>query len=171
MDSFENVIGQILARDGFWVRQSYKVRLTPADKRAIGRITSPRWEIDLVAYRPGDNLLRIVECKSYLDSRGVRFKAFDGEGRGGKRFKLFNEPETFSVVSTRLVEQLYAEKAVLAAPNIQLCLAAGKIAPRESERLRMLFEERHWTLFEPAWIHDQLVAMSRDGYDNSVCSI
>jgi hypothetical protein len=71
MDAFEQVVSEILWRDGFWVRSSVKVELTPEDKKAIGRTTSPRWELDVVAYRPSDNVLRIVECKSYLDNPGV----------------------------------------------------------------------------------------------------
>lgn len=61
MDAFEAVVATVLERDGFWVRTSFKVNLTKDDKIAIGRPSSPRWELDIVGYRPGDNLLRIVE--------------------------------------------------------------------------------------------------------------
>jgi len=42
MDAFESVVGEILWRDGYWVQTSLKVELTPEDKAAIGRPTSPR---------------------------------------------------------------------------------------------------------------------------------
>ena len=55
--------------EGLWVRTSVKVEITKEEKRLIGRPSSPRWEIDIVAYSGRDNLLYAVECKSYLDSR------------------------------------------------------------------------------------------------------
>ena len=36
MDAFEQVVGEILWREGYWVRTSVKVELTKDDKRAIG---------------------------------------------------------------------------------------------------------------------------------------
>ena len=76
MDSFESVIASLLERDGFWVRSSVKVELSKAEKRFIGRASSPRWELDLVAFKGKTNELWIVECKSFLDSRGVDIRAF-----------------------------------------------------------------------------------------------
>lgn len=70
MDAFEQLVSEILWMEGYWVRASLKVELTKEEKKAIGRPSSPRWELDIVAYSGRDNLLRVVECKSYLDSRG-----------------------------------------------------------------------------------------------------
>ena len=72
MDAFEQLVSEILWMEGLWVRTSVKVLITKDEKRLIGRPSSPRWEIDIVAYSGRDNLLYAVECKSYLDSRGVR---------------------------------------------------------------------------------------------------
>src|SRR2546427_7588815 len=92
MDSFEQVIASILERNGFWTRTAVKVDLTPEDKRAIGRASSPRWELDVVAYRGSDNLLRVIECKSYLDSYGVRAATFAGKNQKDvTHYKLFFE--------------------------------------------------------------------------------
>jgi hypothetical protein len=49
MDSFESLVASILEREGFWVRSNFKVDLTKEEKRTIGRPSSPRWEIDLLA--------------------------------------------------------------------------------------------------------------------------
>jgi hypothetical protein len=57
MDAFESVVATILEREGFWVRTSIKVKLTKEDKHAICRPSSPRWKIEVLGYRPGDNLL------------------------------------------------------------------------------------------------------------------
>src|SRR3990167_7524540 len=78
MDSFETLVGSLLEKDGFWVRTSVKVELTPEEKRKIGRPSSPRWELDLVAYKAKSNELLVVECKSFLDSPGVRARGLDG---------------------------------------------------------------------------------------------
>ena len=78
MDAFEQLVSEILWMEGYWVRTSVKVKLTPAEQRQIDRPSSPRWELDIVAYSGRDNLLKIIECKSYLDSRGVKLHAFDG---------------------------------------------------------------------------------------------
>jgi Holliday junction resolvase len=40
----------------------------------IGRPSSPRWDIDIIAYKGAINEVLVVECKSYLDSRSVIFK-------------------------------------------------------------------------------------------------
>jgi hypothetical protein len=61
LDSFEQLVAAVLDRAGYWVRMSVKVNLTPEDKRAIGRPSSPRWEIDVVAYNGRDQeLLGVV---------------------------------------------------------------------------------------------------------------
>ena len=67
MDAFESLVSLLLRRDGYWTATSVKVELTKMQKRAIGRPSSPRWEIDLVAYKPATNELLAVECKSFLD--------------------------------------------------------------------------------------------------------
>ena len=76
MNSFESLVGMLLEREGFWVRHSVKVNLTKEEKRNIGRPSSPRWELDLVAYKGATNELKIVECKSYLDSVGVSLASY-----------------------------------------------------------------------------------------------
>jgi hypothetical protein len=78
MDSFEQVVSEILWMEGHWVRTSVKVDLTKDEKIQIGRPSSPRWELDIVAYGGRDNVLQVVECKSYIDSYGVRASGFDG---------------------------------------------------------------------------------------------
>ena len=59
MDSFEQVVSEILWMDGYWVRTSVKVDLTKEEKVQIGRPSSPRWELDIVAYSGRNNSLRV----------------------------------------------------------------------------------------------------------------
>ena len=122
MDAFEQLVSEILWMEGYWVRTSVKVELTNEEKRAIGRPSSPRWELDIVAYSARDNFLRVVECKSYLDSPGVRATAFDGSNPNhAERYKLFNDPELRRVVFNRLGLQLAECGACRPDPKIRLC--------------------------------------------------
>jgi hypothetical protein len=171
MDAFEHVIATILERDGFWVRSSYKVELTKSEKVAIGRPSSPRWELDVIGYRPGDNLLRVVECKSYLDSRGVTSKAFIRETQGENRYKLFTESKTREVVFNRLEQQLREKNAIRESPAIELCLAAGKVVQSELPQLEAHFEANGWLLMSPQWIQKELHAIADSGYDNAVVAV
>ena len=91
IEAFEQVASEILWREEFWVRTSVKVELTREDKKAIDLPSSPRWELDIVAYRPPDNSLRVVERKSYLDNPGVGARWLDGaDAKAAGRFKLFS---------------------------------------------------------------------------------
>jgi hypothetical protein len=168
MDAFEHVIATILEREGFWVRTTFKVELSKAEKVEIGRPSSPRWELDVVGYRPGDNLLRVVECKSYLDSRGVTRHGFQPEK---SKLKLFNEPKTREVVFRRLVAQLLEAQSIQASPKIQLCLAAGKVVASDADWLAGHFEANGWLLLGPAWIRERLHEIAADGYDNAVAAV
>jgi hypothetical protein len=173
MDAFERLVATFLEGEGFWVRSSYKVRLRASDKASIGRPSAPRWEIDLVAYKAGTNELRLVECKSYLDSGGVSIAAFDGSNaKFGARFKLFNDDALRRTVQKRLVRQLTMAGSCASRPRVTWCLAAGKIASERSRgALRELFQERGWLLMDEEWIADRLRAMADGAYENDVATM
>lgn len=173
MDAFEQLVGEILWMEGYWVRTSVKVELTKEEKKAIGRPSSPRWELDIVAYRGRDNLLRVVECKSYLDSRGVALRAFDGnDERFAERFKLFGDEQLRKVVFARLCQQFAASGACQAAPTVKLCLACGRIASdADREGLHRLFAEKGWDLWDEPWLKERLQDMSERGYENQVSAV
>ncbi len=171
MDAFESVIAGILQRQGFWTLTSFKVELTKAEKRKIGRPSSPRWELDVVAYRGRDNELRIVECKSFLDSPGVRCSAFDGTNEASaNRYKLFCDSTLRRVVLRRLERQLVTAGFCPDNPTVKLCLAAGKINGDEAW-LQQHFERQGWILMGPAAIREKLGALRDTGYENSVAAV
>lgn len=146
MDSFESMVAMLLEREGYWVKSSFKVDLTKEEKRIIGRPSSPRWELDLVAYKGLTNELLVVECKSFLDSPGVRFRGFDGsDEKDAKRYKLFNEPILRETVVNRLVLQLIESGSCADSPSVILCLAAGKFAS-ENDRIKIKahFTDKGW---------------------------
>jgi hypothetical protein len=173
VDAFEQIVSEILWMDGYWVRTSVKVDLTKEEKRLIGRHSSPRWELDIVAYSGRDNLLRVVECKSYLDSVGVRASGFDGSSTDhARRYKLFNEAELRRVVFNRLCLQMAESGACRPSAEIRLSLACGKLR-NESDReaLRAHFKKNDWELWDEPWLRERLLRMAKQGYENQVSAV
>jgi hypothetical protein len=170
MDAFESLISMLLRHDGYWTVPSFKVELTKSEKRKIGRFSSPRWEIDLVAYKGSTNEVLAVECKSFLDSRGVIFQY--GEFCPPKRYKMFTDTVLRRAILNRLAKQLMETGACAKNPRITLCLAAGKMASgTDMEGLKRRFRAKGWTLFDDDWIRKQLAAASEKGYENDVAFI
>jgi hypothetical protein len=172
MDAFEQLVSEILWMDGYWVRTSVKVNLTKEEKREIGIATAPRWELDIVAYSGRDNLLRVVECKSFLDSRGVDFAAFSGTNETfARRFKLFNKPAVRHVVFNRLCLQFTACGACAPDPEVRLALACGKIVESGRANLRSHFANEGWDLWDEAWLREKLRQLAGSGYENQVSAV
>lgn len=141
MDAFETVVVSILQQQGYWTLASVKVELTKAEKIKIGRPSSPRWELDIVAYRGKGNEFLVIECKSYLDSLGVECGAFDGTNKEAeKRYKLFCEPTLRRIVLRRLERQLVSGGFCASKPKIRLCLAAGNVR-KDEEWLKLHFKK------------------------------
>ena len=97
MDAFESLVSMLLRHQGYWTTSSFKVELTKEEKRQIGMPSSPRWELDLLAYKGSKNEVLAVECKSLLDSTGVVFR--NGKFEPEKHYKLLSDPILRSVFS------------------------------------------------------------------------
>ncbi len=173
MDAFEQLVAEILWMEGFWVRTSVKVDLTKEEKRAIGRPSSPRWELDIVAYSGRDNRLWVVECKSYLDSRGVGVSGFDGSLKeSSDRYKLFNDDTLRQVVFERLRLQFAASGACAKNADVHLCLACGRIASEvDRAGLKAHFAAKQWELWDEPWLRERLATMAKRGYENQVSAV
>ena len=172
MDAFEKIVAMLLDRDGYWVRTSYRVNLTKGEKRKIGRPSSPRWELDVIAYKPGTNVLLVVECKSYLNSPGVAYAALSGKSEtGAERYKLFTNKTLRSVVLSRLVRQLQADGMCSQPPQVHLCLAAGRIRPKDHDKVRRHCEKHGWQLFDREWFRARFNQLARSDYENEVAIV
>ncbi len=173
MDAFEQLVSEILWMEGYWVRTSVKVEITKEEKRQIGRTSSPRWELDIVAYSGRDNVLRVVECKSYLDSRGVLLRGLDGsDPKTAQRYKLFADPTLRAVVFERLKLQFAQSGACPADVKVQLCLACGRIATdTDRSGMHTLFKAQGWELWDEPWLRERLTKMSNQGYENQVSAV
>ena len=171
MDSFEAVVAAILQRRGYWTQTSVKVDLTKAEKRAIGRHSSPRWEQDVVAYRGASNELLVVECKSFLDSLGVQCATFEGRNlKDTKRYKLFFDATLRRVVLGRLQKQFIKAGFCASRPTVALGLAAGKIKGEEAW-LEQYFSKKRWRFWGPTQLRAELEALRESGYENSVATV
>jgi hypothetical protein len=170
MDAFEQLVATILDREGYWVRTSVKVKLTPEEKREIGRPSAPRWELDIVAYSGRKNELLVVECKSYLDSPGVRLTSFDGPKVDEEtRYKLFNDDVLRRIVLHRLEMDLAEQGFCPEGTKATLCLAAGRIYGDPSP-LHDFFQKKDWRLLDREWLVVGLRKLADESYENSVAA-
>ena len=166
-DSFEHIVRTLLEQDGYWVRQSFKVDLTRAEKASIGRPTMPRPEIDLLALDFKRNRVTLVEVKSYLDSPGVALvdvKQSHDTPQG--RYKLFTCKKYEDVVIRSLRRMLELEGMANATTEFRLGLVFGRIASKDALPLALYARSRRWFFWSAKQVKRRLVAQSLRKYEN-----
>lgn len=170
MDAFEAIVKLLLERRGYWVQPNFKVELTREEKRAIGKHSHPAVDLDLLAYRASVNEVFVVECKSFLDSPGVRSDSFlKDQDKDAKRYKLFVQGSYRAAVMARLTAQLIETGRCRPQPKIHLCLATGKIANEKSrDELHRHFAHQGWTLWDDKWIRAQMREAAASSYENQI---
>lgn len=171
MDAFEGLAADIFWAEGYWVRTGVKVDLTRDDKIRIGRHSSPRWEIDLVAFHAPSNEILALECKSYLDSGGVHAAHFEEGSRYAKRYKLFHDAVLRQTVLDRLRNQMIDCGLCAANASVRLGLVHAHATSHNAALLRDIFASQDWLLFGPDWIREQLARISRGSYENSTAAV
>ena len=170
MDAFESLIAMLLKRDGFWTTTSFKVDLTKAERREVGKPHMPRPEIDVLAYNGKWNKLLVVECKSFLDSRGVYFH--DGALQPASTYKFFSNPVLRDVVLRRLKVQCVEAGLCPPNPSVEACLAAGHVANGTDRRaLGNYFTANGWRLIDEEWIIAAIKKAADAGYENDVAHV
>ena len=171
MDAFEQLAADIFANDGYWVRTSVKVALTREDKAAIARPSSPRWEIDLVAYSARDNQLLLLECKSYLDSGGVHFADLLPDAKLKGHYKLFHDDALRATVFARLRTEFIEAGRCSADVRTAFGLVYGHASGHNARQLIEHFAAKGWRLFGPDWLVEGLDRLANGGYENSSSAI
>jgi hypothetical protein len=171
MDAFEQLVADLFWNDGYWVRTGFKIDLTREDKLKIQRPSSPRWEIDLVAWNAQKNELLALECKSYLDSGGVHAAHFLPGAKYAHRYKLFHDPELRDTVLGRLKSQCVERGLCPDGATVRLALAYGHATQENTKRLRDIFEASGWLLFDPDWIRKRLGQIAEGSYENNMASV
>lgn len=172
MNAFETLVSGVLRREGIWTYPSYKVLVTKEEKVKIGKPSMPRPEIDILGYRAPTNTLMWIECKSYLDSTGVRRAAFDGSNAGfASRFKVFTDPVYRRVAANRLIRQAVADGLASKGPRLEHWLVAGRIAPGSQAWLEAYFKSQGWILRDRDWIKGHLTTMASEAYEDDAASM
>lgn len=171
MDAFEELAAEIFWNEGYWVRTGVKVELTREEKVRIGRHSSPRWEIDLVAWSAARNELLALECKSYLDSGGVHAAHFLPGSKYAHRYKLFHDPVLRSTVLERLRVQCVEQGLCTADASVRLGLVHGHVTSHNAPLLAGIFEQGGWLLFGPEWLKAHLGRMAAGSYENSTAAV
>ena len=170
MNSFESIIAGLFRADGYWTAIGYRVDLTKKQKRETGKPSLARPEIDILAYKGKGNELVWVECKSYLDSPGVRYANFkDGSDSGYHRYKVFNDARYRNAISRSLINQTSASGLTKPNPKLKYCLVAGKVrSETDKKKINNLFENRDWVFHDVDWIRERLKRLTTSRYEDDI---
>jgi hypothetical protein len=172
LDAFEQIIGQLLEEAGFWVRYSVKINLSKHEKVEIGKATTPRPEIDIVAYKPIEKTLYLIEVKSFLDSPGVVYEhvTIQQDIQSG-RYKLLTSQKYREVIERRLKHEWVEEKLITEDTKINFGLVAGKVHKNRENELNENFASRSWLFWGPTEIRKRLIRLASKGYENNSVTI
>lgn len=171
LDAFENIVAHYLEEEGYWVRQSVKVNITKEDKGEIGKPSMPRPEIDLVALNMRENILVLVEVKSFLDSQGVRYSGISRDEGYTGRYKLLTSPTYQKILSKRLKEQYLNQGLINEKTTINFALAAGNIYPGEEQMIKDHFLKKGWMLIAPSEIKEKIKLLANKGWEDNEITI
>ena len=170
MNAFEQIIAGLLKQEGYWTIIDYKVDLPKAKKAELGKPSMPRPEIDVLAYKAVTNTLLWVECKSYLDSGGVKLSYFtDPASVNSARYKVFTWQKYREVVTEELIIQTTKCGLVRQNPKIKYCLATGRIATKKDRLgIHEHYQKNEWILFDEELIKARLAKFAEIGYEDDV---
>ena len=168
MDAFEHIVARIFECSGYWVKIGYKVELSAAEKRKLGKPYIPRPEIDVLAYKPGSQELLLIECKGF--SVGVDYASLsNSKSRNAYRFKFFHHEALFKAVVNQLERQLTFENSLAKGKRlVKLCLVPAAIRGDDEGKLRALFDKKGWGFYSPQWLLKELESFRERGYENDV---
>ncbi len=164
MDAFEQIIGQLLVEEKYWVRHSVKINLTPDEKRSINKPSTPRPEIDLVAYSITTDTIYLLEVKSYLDSSGVVYEhvAIEQDEQSG-RYKLLTAKNYRETLEKRLHAAWCKSGHIRKSTRISFWLIAGNVYRNRELELRKYFEKQGWLFWGPVEIKSRIHQLSEKG--------
>jgi hypothetical protein len=156
MDAFESIVGRIMEKKGYWIRQSVKIKFSTKEKSDYGNPSMPTPEIDLVALKGNECIL--FEVKSFLDSKGVRLaNLISSPG-----YKILNDKKFRSLVESKI----RIEFELPSTTSIRYGLAAGNIFKPELQGVVDHCHSNNIFLLSPREIADALVKLGEDVYIN-----
>ena len=167
MNHFEELCKYLLERENYWVRTNVKVDVTKEEKASFGKPTSPRPEMDIVAYRAKDNRLLILEVKSFLNSSGVHIEQVRQKDPKYDGYKILTGKKYQKVVSKRLISDFIRDGLIKPNPKVQFGLIAGKISKNQFSEFYKLSEERDWFFWGPKELKDRVIALQGLAYEDN----
>lgn len=172
MDAFESIIGQLLEEEKYWVRHSVKIDLTVEEKRQIGKPSTPRPEIDIIALDINANKIYLLEVKSFLDSPGVYYEAVTVEQNQQEgRYKLLTSENYRNVLWKRLRNDWLNSGRINTETSVSFGLIAGKIHKNREAELEEFFTSKKWLFWGPSTIKAKIKQLSYKGYENNAVTI
>jgi hypothetical protein len=173
MDSFELIAAKAVDSCGLWTRLNYCVNITKQDKIDIENKSRPRPEIDILAFNVKKNEVILFECKSYLDSRGIRSLSFSKptKKKGPRPIQIFWDPAYRNLVLERLNEQLFKEGLISCKPTYKLGLICGRIVKKDEANIRRLFKAEKWILVSPKLLRKAIHRISALPYENHIVTV
>lgn len=167
MDHFESLVCTLLEAEGYWLRRSFKVGVTKEEKRAIGKHSIPRPEIDVLALRFSENTVLALEVKSFLDSPGLKLEQLEVRHEVPEgRYKLFTSERYRSIVLARLHRDLVQSGMANEKTTIRLGLAVGKIYQKRTEAIRDYMISNDMFFWSPEDIKQRVTRLADRDYEN-----
>jgi len=162
IDKFENIVTTLLEEEGFWVRHKFKVSVSLEEKKQIGKQSSPKPEIDMLAFNLRANEVLALDVKAYLDSPGAKLSLLQEvhEVPTG-RFKLFTSERYRSLVLARLLQDLISLGMANAETKVRLGMIAGKVNQGQSEAIRAHMQEHDWLFWSPDDVKAKVAARNQ----------
>ena len=172
MDAFEQLVGQLLDADKYWVKSSVKIDLTPDEKKKINKATTPRQEIDIIAMDVALNTVYLLEVKSYLDSPGVVYEEVTKETEIQEgRYKLLTSENYRAVLTERLKTDWIAKGYINTTTLFSYGLIAGNVYNNKESDLEAYCNSKNWLFWGPTIIKRKLHQLSGNGYENNAVTI
>ncbi|MCV2350233.1 hypothetical protein [Paucibacter sp. Y2R2-4] len=164
IEKFENIVATLLEEEGFWVRRGFKVNVSLEEKKQIGKQSSPRPEIDMLAFHLGRNEVLALDVKAYLDTPGVKLAQLQEEHEvPAGRYKLFTSERYRQIVLTRLKQDLIGLGMANAETQVLLGMVAGKVNQGQSEAIREHMNERAWMFWSPDDVKARVAKRQQQG--------
>ena len=172
MDSFEEIAGLLLINDKYWVRHSVKVYLTKEEKIKINKPSTPRPEIDIVAFDVINNTVFLIEVKSFIDSGGVVYeKVVENNKFPTGKYKILTSKLYQDTIISRLKNDWISADLINKKTKFSFGLIAGNIYKNKEDELIKHFNKNNWFFWGPTIIKQKLIELSKKGYENSTITI
>ncbi|TAH40076.1 MAG: hypothetical protein EYC69_11740 [Bacteroidetes bacterium] len=146
--------------------------MSSEEKRLINKPSTPRPEIDIVAYDVNWDTVYLLEVKSYLDSPGVPYDevAIEQKEQSG-RYKLLTAKNYRNVLSASLKGHWLQQGLMGNKTKISFGLIAGKIYRGREQEMFEYFKKQGWLFWGPSIIRDKVMLLGGKGYENNAVTI